>query len=104
MEAGARLPHYWRTDGTSIFDLLGPEWTLWICAGADAPDATELIEAAEQRDLPLVTISLPDALPDAGFTRGLVLCRPDLFVAWSGDMPPDDAGQVLDHLLGLETR
>lgn len=101
VDPGARLPHFWRADGSSIFDLLGPGWTL-IRAGADAPEAADLLAAAKQRSLPLLALDLPDALPEHGFGRALVLCRPDLFVAWSGDREPEDPGGMLDRLLGLE--
>jgi 2-polyprenyl-6-methoxyphenol hydroxylase-like FAD-dependent oxidoreductase len=97
---GARLPHFWRSDGSSIFDLLGPGWTL-IRAGVDAPDAAELEAVAAQRNIPLACVELTDATVDDGYHRSLILCRPDLFVAWSGDAMPDDPGAMFDQLLDL---
>jgi 2-polyprenyl-6-methoxyphenol hydroxylase-like FAD-dependent oxidoreductase len=102
VEPGARLPHFWRDDGTSIFDLLGSEWTL-IRAGGDPPDAADLVAAAQSRTIPLKLLDLPDASPEDGYARSLVLCRPDLFVAWSGDRVPDGPGALLDHLLDQTT-
>jgi 2-polyprenyl-6-methoxyphenol hydroxylase-like FAD-dependent oxidoreductase len=97
---GARLPHYWREDETSIFDLLGAEWTL-IQAGVDPPDVERLLSAAERRSVPLTLLALPDATVEAGYDRSLVLCRPDLFVAWSGDAVPDDPEAMFVDLLDL---
>ncbi len=34
---GARLPHVWLEDGSSLFDRLGPDWTLLNLAGDPAP-------------------------------------------------------------------
>jgi 2-polyprenyl-6-methoxyphenol hydroxylase-like FAD-dependent oxidoreductase len=99
---GARLPHFWRPDGQSIFDLLGPDWTL-IRAGADAPDSSRLDAAARERGIPLISLDLPEAAPEDGFTRSLVLVRPDMFVAWSGNEVPEDAAGFFDQLLALET-
>jgi 2-polyprenyl-6-methoxyphenol hydroxylase-like FAD-dependent oxidoreductase len=100
VEPGARLPHFWREDGTSAFDQLGAEWTL-IRIGAEPPDAAPILDAAAQRGLPLTELALPDATLQDGYEHPLVLCRPDLFVAWSGGSVPDDPGALLDLLLNL---
>jgi 2-polyprenyl-6-methoxyphenol hydroxylase-like FAD-dependent oxidoreductase len=99
VDPGARLPHFWRGDGTSIFDLLGPEWTL-IRAGAGAPPVDGMLAAAREHSVPLTLLDLPDADPEDGFDRSLVLSRPDLFVAWSADREPDSPGELFDRLLG----
>ena len=98
---GSRLPHYWRPDGSSVFDALGPAWTL-LRAGHEPPACRGLIDAAAARHLPLLVLDLPEDEAVAAYKRGAILTRPDLFVAWSGDSEPGDPARLLDGLLGLE--
>jgi FAD binding domain len=98
---GSRLPHYWRPDGSSVFDALGPGWTL-LRTGDKPPACQRLIDAATARNVPLVVLDLPEDEAVAAYKRGAILTRPDMFVAWSGDSEPDDPARLLDGLLGLE--
>ncbi len=80
---GNRLPHARSAVGDSLFDLLGPEFTL---LGADTDRWTD---AAASRGIPLVTVD-----PRAhGFTPdwddALVLVRPDQHIAWLGPAGAD---------------
>lgn len=84
---GARLPHLWLPDGRSLYDALGPEFTLLRLD--EAADAEPLVEAAARRSVPLRTVDLAAApmFPEAADRYGaaLVLVRPDQHVAWRGD-------------------
>jgi 2-polyprenyl-6-methoxyphenol hydroxylase-like FAD-dependent oxidoreductase len=99
VSAGSRLPHFWRPDGGSVFDALGPAWTI-ITVGPRPPSVDALRDAARDRGVPLTVLVLPEAEAVEAYDRPLVLCRPDLFVAWSGAALPSDAGLLLDGLLG----
>jgi 2-polyprenyl-6-methoxyphenol hydroxylase-like FAD-dependent oxidoreductase len=99
VSAGSRLPHHWRPDGSSVFDALGPAWTV-IRAGAGAPAVDPLVTAASERGVPLAVLDLPEPEATAVYEQPLVLCRPDLYVAWSGAHLPGDPGVLLDGLLG----
>jgi 2-polyprenyl-6-methoxyphenol hydroxylase-like FAD-dependent oxidoreductase len=80
---GARLPHAWLPDGSSIYDQLGAEFTL-VRLAPDA-DPGPLVEAAGQAGVPLAVLDLAD-LPDLRGRYGadLLLVRPDQHVAWRG--------------------
>jgi FAD binding domain len=85
---GARLPHAWLPDGTSLYDLLGDGFTLLRLA-PDA-DTAALADAAAALGVPLEIrdlVSVPGlaTLLDAD----LVLIRPDQHVAWRGTTVPD---------------
>jgi 2-polyprenyl-6-methoxyphenol hydroxylase-like FAD-dependent oxidoreductase len=99
--AGNRLPHRWLAPGQSLFDRLGPEFTV---IGA-AADARGFLAHARQHGIPLA--SLDDArLGLAGFLGApLALVRPDQHLAWIGDPVPDTgARQILDRAVrGLIT-
>jgi hypothetical protein len=95
---GCRTPHLWRADGSSLYDALGPEFTL--LRFNSALDVTDLEAAARNRGVPLniLDIGPPDsAIADGG---GLVLSRPDQHVAWRGDALPRDPLALIDRVRG----
>ncbi|MEZ5409140.1 MAG: FAD-dependent monooxygenase [Acidimicrobiales bacterium] len=103
---GARLPHVWRADGASIFDQLGPMFTLIrtppLSPGASPdPDAGRgpaerpgtasdgshggraVVAEAERRGVSLVVLDVPEPEAAARYGAGtLTLVRPDQHVAW----------------------
>jgi hypothetical protein len=93
---GARLPHTWLDDGTSIYDALGDGFTL-LRFGADA-DTTHLADAAARAGIPLEVLDLAPELRGR-YGDDLVLVRPDQHVAWRGSSA-DDAEAVLDVVTG----
>ncbi len=94
---GGRLPHVWLPDGRSLFDLLGPEFTL-LMLDAHAEPAT-FIAVAERLGVPLRVVALPGiAVPDAdGVT--MLLIRPDQHIAARWRQPRVDP-LVVEHQLG----
>lgn len=89
---GARFPHVWLPDGRSVFDLLGREFTL-VCAGGDA---SRFAQAAARLGIPLSVVHA-----DESYAQPLLLVRPDLFIAWSGAVPPADVDGLLRRLAGF---
>jgi 2-polyprenyl-6-methoxyphenol hydroxylase-like FAD-dependent oxidoreductase len=86
---GNRLPHSRNAHGESLFDVLGPEFTL-----LGRPDDSWRT-AAQARGIPLVIVD-PGG---AGFAPvpadELILVRPDQHIAWVGPAGTD-AGTILD--------
>lgn len=100
---GYRLPHAWVHGDVSLYDELGAGLTLLLLGGRGAGTAgaeKEFQAAADQRGVPLTTLTLhrPD-LRDR-FLAEMVLVRPDHHVAWSASTPPSDPGSILDHVRG----
>lgn len=94
---GARLPHLWLGPGRSLYDALGPGFTL-IELGTPAGPGWET--AARERGLPFTRLSL--RRPDL---RGLfgaeqLLVRPDQHVAWRGRADEADPAVLLDRVRG----
>ena len=90
---GSRLPHVWLANGASLYDMLGPEFTL-IALGANA-GTDAWIPVAASRGLPLTIVHLPDC-PELWALAGVnsLLVRPDQHIAWRGET--SDPGAILD--------
>jgi hypothetical protein len=94
---GCRTPHLWRADGTSLYDEMGPEFTLLRFDSAVGRNGTR--GRGSRRDLPLKVLDVePPAT--AIFHGGLVLSRPDQHVAWRGDSLPADPLALIDLVRG----
>ncbi len=79
--AGERLPHRWLGPGDSLYDHLGPEFTLIRSGTRD--DA--LVKAADAAGLPLTVLDLDSP----GGSPSLTLVRPDQHVSWRGSASDD---------------
>lgn len=95
---GCRAPHLWLDDHRSLYDALGPDYSLLrfdstVCVSG-------LAEAAKQRRVPLAVLDIE--APDARMLYGhnLVLVRPDQHVAWRGNAEPTAPMQVIDLVRG----
>lgn len=77
--AGHRLPHAWLGPAESLYDRLGPWFTLLRLGDADPGP---LVAAAGRQRLPLEVEDLRGAGLDLG--AALVLVRPDQHIAWRG--------------------
>jgi len=95
---GCRTPHVWLDDGRSLYDALGPEYTL--LRFDPAADAEPLLAAARQRGVPLQVLDVQSQGAGAVYREKLVLSRPDQHVAWRGDTLPTDALALVDRIRG----
>jgi hypothetical protein len=95
---GARLPHTWLPDGSSVYDLLGEEFTA-LQLSLDA-DPRSLVEAAARQGVPLRVVDL-SSLPRLRtvYSADLLLIRPDQHVAWRGEQV-EDAEELLAEVTG----
>jgi len=95
---GARVPHLWLAPGRSLYDAMGPAYTLLRFDAAVNVDA--LTAAAAAAGLPLTVLDVPRALAPDAYRHALLLARPDQHVAWRGDAPPTDCRALVDLLRG----
>jgi hypothetical protein len=95
---GCRTPHLWLRDGRSLYDALGPDFTL--LRFDPSADVSGLMSAAADAQLPLRLLDVDaDDVPEA-YRHRLVLSRPDQHVAWRGDEPPAQPKVVIDRVRG----
>jgi 2-polyprenyl-6-methoxyphenol hydroxylase-like FAD-dependent oxidoreductase len=95
---GCRTPHLWLADGRSLYDALGPEYTL--LRFDPAVDVSSLVDAAKTRGVPLDVLDVEPTEGAQVYTTKLVLSRPDQHVAWRGDALPDDALDLVNQIRG----
>lgn len=95
---GCRTPHFWLRGGGSLYDAMGPDYTL--LRFDPKADVSGLLRAAAAARAPLQVLDIEaDEIPEA-FRHRLVLSRPDRHVAWRGDEPPADPGALIDLIRG----
>jgi 2-polyprenyl-6-methoxyphenol hydroxylase-like FAD-dependent oxidoreductase len=124
-EPGARLPHHWLPDGSSLYDHLGRGFTLLVpgsvvsdlstVSGAITPETAdkarshpplvpgaqpavaELAGRARRLGIPLTVTALP---PDYPWPAEFLLVRPDQHIAWRA---ADPAGLDIETAAGLRS-
>jgi 2-polyprenyl-6-methoxyphenol hydroxylase-like FAD-dependent oxidoreductase len=91
---GARLPHSWLPDGSSLYDQLGADFTLVGPASGRTAGVAELASRARERGIPLTVCESPEDYP---WRDEFLLVRPDQHIAWR---VADPAGIDLDVVTG----
>jgi 2-polyprenyl-6-methoxyphenol hydroxylase-like FAD-dependent oxidoreductase len=95
---GCRTPHIWCEDGSSLYDAMGPEFTLLRIDSA--VDVARLEAAARNRGVPLKVLDMKRPASAIFYGGGLVLSRPDQHVAWRGDALPADPLGLINRIRG----
>jgi 2-polyprenyl-6-methoxyphenol hydroxylase-like FAD-dependent oxidoreductase len=92
---GCRTPHFWLAGGSSLYDAMGPDFTL--LRFDRSIDVNGIVEAATLRGVPLKVLDLDAQEP---YREKLVLSRPDQHVAWRGNSPPGQPLHLIDQIRG----
>jgi 2-polyprenyl-6-methoxyphenol hydroxylase-like FAD-dependent oxidoreductase len=95
---GCRTPHLWLRDGRSLYDALGPDFTL--LRFDPAVEVGGLVAAAAEHGVPMTVLDVDGNEAAALYPRKLLLSRPDQHVAWRGDEPPDDPAALIERVRG----
>jgi hypothetical protein len=95
---GCRTPHLWLSDGRSLYDALGPDFTLLRLD--PAVEIGSLVAAAARRGVPMAVLDVHADDAAELYPRKLLLSRPDRHVAWRDDRPPDDPLALIDRVRG----
>ena len=99
---GCRTPHLWLRNGRSLYDALGPDFTLLRLD--PQLEVGGLVAAATCRRVPVTVVDLDADDAAALYPCKLLLSRPDLHVAWRGDKLPDNPIALIDHVRGASAR
>ena len=95
---GCRVPHIWLNDGRSLYDALGPDYTL--LRFDTAIDVSDLMSEAARAQVPIKLLDIASSESAGIYDRSLVLARPDQHVAWRGNLPPKDPKELVDLISG----
>lgn len=96
---GCRAPHFWIKNGVSLYDELGPGYTL---ISLDEPDSElfPLLGAAEQAHVPVKVLAVDRASAPSHYRHRFTLVRQDQHVVWRGDSLPADVQELVATLRG----
>jgi 2-polyprenyl-6-methoxyphenol hydroxylase-like FAD-dependent oxidoreductase len=97
---GCRTPHIWLREGISLYDAIGPDFTL--LRFDPRLDVSNLLAAAEGRGVPLHLLDITTTQPV--YAEKLVLSRPDQHVAWRSNAAPADPIELIDRIRGAGRR
>jgi len=96
---GARLPHLWLPDGSSLYDRLGNGFSLLRLR--DDAEVAPFIEAAEVHRVPLTIVELRAQALEKRYQASLLLVRPDQHIAWRGEaLARPGADAIIDRVRG----
>jgi 2-polyprenyl-6-methoxyphenol hydroxylase-like FAD-dependent oxidoreductase len=95
---GCRVPHVWIEGRRSLYDAMGPYYTLLRLD--PTAHVVGIVAAATQRGLPLAVLDVRSPEVSQFYRHRLVLVRPDQHVAWRGDEEPADTLDLVDLVRG----
>ncbi len=95
---GCRTPHLWLRDGRSLYDALGPDYTL--LRFDPSVEVSDLLRAATEAGMPLALLDIEARELPGAYRHRLVLSRPDQHVGWRGDRSPADPRRLIDLMRG----
>src|SRR5262245_51641761 len=95
---GCRVPHVWVDGRRSLYDAMGPDYTLLRLD--PTARVAGIVAAAAQRGLPLDVLQVRSPEASELYRYKLVLVRPDQHVAWRGNAEPTDPLLLVDLVRG----
>lgn len=102
---GCRAPHFWLADGRSVYDALGPAYTL-LCFASPLCDTVDALKRqAEIARMPLTVLDVSSqANVPPEYRHAFVLVRSDAHTVWrDDDANLETAQRVIAKLCGFET-
>jgi hypothetical protein len=95
---GCRAPHVWIEGRRSLYDAMGPDYTLLHLD--PTVHVAGIVAAAARRGLPLAVLDVGSPEASGLYHHKLVLVRPDQHVAWRADAEPADPLKLIDLVRG----
>jgi 2-polyprenyl-6-methoxyphenol hydroxylase-like FAD-dependent oxidoreductase len=102
---GCRAPHFWVEEGRSLYDALGPAYTLLCFKPEFSADASAIEKAAFEVNMPLriLDVSGLQGIP-LEYRHHYALVRADAHTVWRGDhLTAENAKQIVAKLCGYSS-
>lgn len=96
---GCRAPHFWLADDVSVYDKLGPAYT--VIALENTRGIEPVLSAAEAAGVPIAVITVNSRLVPEEYVTKFTLVRQDQHVVWRGAAAPDSPEELIAYLRGL---
>ena len=96
---GCRAPHLWLGDRRSLYDALGPDYTLIRID--PSVNVSGVVETGARCGVPLAILDVDAPEARELYVCNLVLVRPDQHVAWRGNKEPPDPLDLINLLRGV---
>lgn len=97
---GVRAPHLRLSDGRTLYDALGKDYTL--LRFDPSVDVAALMTAAAEAGVPLALLDVDPEAAASLYGHKLVICRSDQHVAWRGNATPSRCAALIDKLAGRD--
>ncbi len=97
---GARAPHAWMHDGSSLFDHFGDGFTLLVSKDAPSAAIDQARVQAQNANVPLKVLQPHEAGIAELYPTRFTLIRPDQHVAWRGNAWPAASVGILGTITG----
>ncbi len=98
--AGHHLPPQPLSAGGNVFDRLGPRFTLLDFSGEGDATANAFTDAAKKSGIPFNAVSDTCDGGREAYQKRFILVRPDQYIVWAADTPPDDPARLLAMAVG----
>src|SRR5262249_62197833 len=99
---GCRVPHVWVERRRSLYDAMGPDYTLLRLD--PTAHVAGIVAAAAQRGFPLAVLDVRSCEASQLYRHRLALVRPDQHIAWRGDAEPAAALALVGLVRGAARR
>jgi hypothetical protein len=99
---GCRAPHFWLEEGHSLYDALGPAYTLLCFMPESRAEVSAIEAAAVAANMPLKILDLSGHQDrPLEYRQHYVLVRADAHTVWRGDrVTEENAKQIVAKLCG----
>ncbi|MGV8872579.1 MAG: FAD-dependent monooxygenase [Rhodococcus sp. (in: high G+C Gram-positive bacteria)] len=91
---GCLLPHAWLSDGTSLYDILGVDYTVLVAPGVSRDELDAVADVLEAVPMPSIVrqLEVRDVHATLTWDATILLVRPDQHVGWRGTTAADLLG------------
>ena len=97
---GSRLPHVWMENGVPIQDMIDSNGYTLVNLSGDAYAGERFGRGFRRLSVPFRTLSVFSSAARKVYERNLLLLRPDMHVAWRGDVVPDNVEEIAARVSG----